>query len=119
MSEKTNTSTIETDSGQLLEIPSVLPLVPLRDLVVYPYMMFPLVVSESGLLRLADEALEGNKLIALFTVGPEEADETRPSSKGAKRGRMGSGGNEEESGGEPGPREWDRSATSALWARQL
>ena len=32
---------IETESGQPIEIPEVLPLVPLRELVVFPQMMFP------------------------------------------------------------------------------
>jgi len=64
------TVTLETESGQPLEIPTVLPVVPLRDMVVFPYMMFPLVVSEASQLKLADEALAGNKFIGLFTVAP-------------------------------------------------
>ena len=66
---------VETDSGQTLHIPSELPLVPLRRVVAFPYMMFPLVVSEPELLELADEALAGSKIIGLFTVIEDEEDE--------------------------------------------
>jgi ATP-dependent Lon protease len=71
------TITVETDSGQSLEIPSDLPLVPLKGLVAFPYMMFPLVVSEPSLLELADEALTGTKIIGLFSVMPSEEEELR------------------------------------------
>jgi ATP-dependent Lon protease len=68
-----DTVILETESGQSLEIPTTLPIVPLRDLVVFPSMMFPLVVSEPDQLKLADEALAGNKFIGLFTVAPGTA----------------------------------------------
>jgi ATP-dependent Lon protease len=75
------TITVQTDSGQALHIPSVLPLVPLTDLVAFPYMMFPLVVSEPGLLELADDALAGSKMIGLFAVTPGAGED------GAEDGR--------------------------------
>ena len=37
--------------------------------------MFPLVVNEPSLLRLADEALASNKMIGLFSVRPTGSDE--------------------------------------------
>ena len=61
---------LPTESGQDLHIPSVLPIVPLEGVVAFPHMLFPLVVSEPNLLRLADEALAGTKLIGLFSVRP-------------------------------------------------
>ena len=77
-------TTVETDSGQPLRIPNELPVVPLRDLVAFPYMMFPLVVSEPSLLELADEALAGSKIIGLFTVEPApEAEEVQVGNPGA------------------------------------
>ena len=77
-----NIITVKTDSGQSLNIPTELPLVPLHDLVAFPYMMFPLVVSEPSLLELADEALAGSKIIGLFTVEPS-ADEAQPAENAA------------------------------------
>jgi ATP-dependent Lon protease len=65
------TLTLSTDSGQTLEIPTDLPIVPLKELVAFPSMMFPLVVSEPSLLELADEALAGRKMIGLFSVKAE------------------------------------------------
>jgi ATP-dependent Lon protease len=86
------TITVHTDSGQSLQIPAVLPLVPLKDLVAFPYMMFPLVVSEPGLLELADDALAGSKMIGLFPVTPQDGDdgETRtPAASGSDSDPLG------------------------------
>ncbi len=81
-----STITVQTDSGQSLQIPIELPLVPLRDVVAFPYMMFPLVVSERALLDLVDEALAGTKMIGLFTVRGLPAPEgARPAGENASR----------------------------------
>jgi len=95
------TTSVQTDSGQKIEIPTVLSMVPLRDLVAFPYMMFPLVVSDPSLLELADEALAGTRIIGLFTVVPEEgeaATEAKGNGKSAAEGHDGPA-----PGGGPGP----------------
>ena len=78
MAKKTKT---KTDSEPVMNIPEVLAIVPLKDLVAFPNMMFPLVVSEPRLLELADEALAGSKMIGLFTV-KLGVDEPEPAPSG-------------------------------------
>ena len=73
---------VDSDSGRSLEVPEVLPVVPLRGLVVFPQMMLPLVVSEPSLMALADEALAGRKMFGLFTVAPDEDEESGSSGAG-------------------------------------
>ncbi|MCJ7501049.1 endopeptidase La [bacterium] len=46
-------------------IPEVLPLLPIRDIVVFPYMIVPLVVGREKSIRALDEALKGDRLIFL------------------------------------------------------
>ncbi len=73
----------QDESGQAPKIPEVLPLVPLRNIVAFPNMMFPLVVEERGLLDLVDEALAGSKMIGLFTVRrPDEGPAPRRGGRG-------------------------------------
>jgi ATP-dependent Lon protease len=55
-------------------IPDVIPVFPLKDIVAFPFMMFPLLANEPHLVELADEALAGNKVIGLFTVPPDEKE---------------------------------------------
>ena len=43
---------------QMGKIPSELAILPINDAVVFPLMMVPLILRDSNLLRLADEALE-------------------------------------------------------------
>ncbi len=46
-------------------IPPKLPVLPLRDVVVFPYMIFPVLVGRESSLRAVNEALERNKYIFL------------------------------------------------------
>jgi ATP-dependent Lon protease len=46
-------------------IPDVLPVLPLREAVVFPLTAVPLAVAEPRALRLVDEAMRGNRLLAL------------------------------------------------------
>jgi len=46
-------------------IPTTLPLLPVRDIVVFPYMIIPLFVGRDASIRSVEEALEKNRLIFL------------------------------------------------------
>ena len=79
MSEETaklSVNPIET----LDNIPTTLTVLPLRDVVIYPYMIFPVLVGRESSLRAANEALERGKYIFLVaqrnpTVDEPTADE--------------------------------------------
>ncbi len=55
--------TVET----LDSIPHTLPVLPLRDVVIFPYMIFPVLVGRESSLRAANHALENNKFIFLVS----------------------------------------------------
>src|SRR2546430_8871797 len=48
-----------------LQIPEELPLLPLRDIVIYPYMIVPLFVSREKSIRAVDQALGEHRMILL------------------------------------------------------
>lgn len=48
-------------------IPKTLPVLPLRDVVIFPYMIFPVLVGRESSLRAANYALENSKYIFLVT----------------------------------------------------
>jgi ATP-dependent Lon protease len=50
-----------------LKIPDILPLLPVRDVVVYPYMILPLFVGREISINAVDQALSGDRLIFLAT----------------------------------------------------
>ncbi len=50
---------------QQLQIPEELPLLPLRDIVIYPFMIVPLFVSREKSIRAVDEALGEHRMILL------------------------------------------------------
>src|SRR6476659_4900055 len=58
--------TIDTNDGDhQLQIPNELPVLPLRDIVIYPFMIVPLFVSREKSIRAVDEALGENRMILL------------------------------------------------------
>ena len=46
-------------------IPDRLPVLPLRDVVIYPYMIFPVLVGRESSLRAVNDAVEQDKYIFL------------------------------------------------------
>jgi len=56
-------------------IPSILPVLPLRDVVLFPYMIFPVLVGRESSLRAANEALERGKNILLVAQKNSSVDE--------------------------------------------
>jgi ATP-dependent Lon protease len=69
MADKTKDEIAEalepTETDQQLQIPDELPLLPLRDIVIYPFMIVPLFVSREKSIRAVDEALGEHRMILL------------------------------------------------------
>src|ERR1700751_5741465 len=67
-------------SDRPLSPPSELPILPLRDTVLFPNSFMPLAVARESSVRLIDEAISGGKLIGVFTQRdatveePQQAD---------------------------------------------
>lgn len=66
-----------TEVNEQLQIPSTLPVLPLRDIVIYPFMIVPLFVSREKSIRAVDEALGENRMILL--VSQKDLDKEEPS----------------------------------------
>ena len=67
----------ETKSAPV-EIPDILPLLPIRDIVIYPYMMLPLFVGRDVSIRAVEESLSRDRLI--FLVSQKNSSEENPNS---------------------------------------
>ncbi|MBV9688283.1 MAG: endopeptidase La [Ktedonobacteraceae bacterium] len=60
------------DDDERLNIPEILPVLPLRNVVVYPFAVQPLGVGQERSIRLIDEVMRGNRLVVL--VAQKSAD---------------------------------------------
>ncbi len=60
----------------MMQIPSELPVLPLRDIVIYPFMIVPLFVSRDKSIKAVDEALTQNRMIML--VSQKDVDKEEP-----------------------------------------
>ncbi len=62
-----------------IEIPESLPMLPVRDIVVFPYMILPLYVGRDSSIRAVEEALAKNRLI--FLASQQDITEENPTEK--------------------------------------
>ena len=64
--------------AQNLDIPDQLPLLPVRDIVVFPYMVLPLFVGREMSIKAIEAALAGNRMIFLATQKVLEVENPTP-----------------------------------------
>jgi len=63
-------------NGQDHSLPEVLPVLPVRDSVIFPRMVIPLMIQDENHKRVVNDALQANKMIAVSLIrNPETADE--------------------------------------------
>ena len=69
----------EKSEESQLKIPDVLPVLALRDIVVFPFMIVPLFVSRDRSIKAVDQSLSENRLILL--VSQKEMEQEEPAAK--------------------------------------
>jgi ATP-dependent Lon protease len=76
------------DRTETLQIPDALPVLPLRNAVVFPLSLVPLVVGQPRSVRLVDDAMRANRLVALVA----QRDDTGPAASPDDLHRIGTAG---------------------------
>src|SRR2546423_11146658 len=61
-----------------LSIPDVLPILPLKDTVIYPFAVQPLGVGQERSIRLIDEVMRGNRLVVLVAQKSADIEQAGP-----------------------------------------
>ncbi len=61
-----------------IKTPDILPVLPLRDIVVFPFFVIPLSVGRTGSVEAVNEALATNRFLLLTTQKNSEIDEVNP-----------------------------------------
>ena len=67
MAEKVEDLEIEDSGGEQLVVPEIIPLLPVRDVVIFPYMIVPLFVSREVSINAVDAALGKDRLVFMAT----------------------------------------------------
>lgn len=65
-----------TESEEQIKIPDTLPVLPLRDIVIFPFMIVPLFVQREKSIKAVDQALSDNRMILL--VSQRDLDKEEP-----------------------------------------
>src|SRR5947209_12252498 len=66
----------QAQTDEQLKIPETLPVLPLRDIVIFPFMIVPLFVQRERSIRAVDQALAENRMILL--VSQRDLDKEEP-----------------------------------------
>src|SRR6185295_2766207 len=81
MSDQDQTEIVKAEDisigDRLLSIPSELPVLPLRDTVLFPNSFMPLAVARESSVRLIDDAIANGKMIAVFTQRDPAVEEPK------------------------------------------
>lgn len=65
----------DRDEVEKIVIPERLPIIPLRDFIVFPYMVTPLIIARSKSMRLIDQVMDGDKLVGLVAQKRPEIED--------------------------------------------
>jgi ATP-dependent Lon protease len=71
-------SAAKEPSDEKVKIPDELPVLPLRDMVVYPFIIAPLSVAREVSIQAVDKALAGNRMVLLTAQHDKDEDEPQP-----------------------------------------
>jgi len=66
------------EGGKENDLPEELPILPIRESVLYPKMLLPLIVTQERLIKLIEAALLANKKIGIVALKRKEAEEVQP-----------------------------------------
>jgi ATP-dependent Lon protease len=66
------------DDDERLNIPEILPILPLKDAVIYPFSVQPFAVGQERYIRLIDDVMRGNRLVVLVAQKRAEIDHAEP-----------------------------------------
>jgi len=78
MSSETVDQKFDDAGEESISIPEMLPVLPLRDIVIYPYIIVPLSVSRDKSIQAVDAALTENRLILLLSQKQQEIEDPEP-----------------------------------------
>jgi ATP-dependent Lon protease len=76
--EPNENEAMQEDREERIQVPETLPVLPLEDIVTFPYMIVPLLVSRDRAISAVDQALSRNRLIFLGTVRDPETEDPTP-----------------------------------------
>jgi len=68
----------KAEEAKGIETPEELPILPIRESVLYPKMLLPFMVSQDRLVKLIDAALLANKMIGIVPIKNKEVTEVKP-----------------------------------------
>jgi ATP-dependent Lon protease len=68
----------KTSDGRTLQVPSALPILPLRGMVVYPMTAVPIRVGQPRSVQLIDEAVNSDQIIGLVASKDAELEKPGP-----------------------------------------
>ena len=76
--ENQQTQDVVKPATPLPELPTQLPILPMSDVVVFPHMVAPLLVSNAQSIRLIDDVVAGHRLLAVTLQTDPDVDQPRP-----------------------------------------
>jgi|YNPNPStandDraft_1061719.scaffolds.fasta_scaffold05644_8 ATP-dependent Lon protease len=68
----------EPSEADTLQLPEVIPIMPIREMVVFPKMIFPMIVGDEKTIRLVDDALVKDRIVGMVAIREAKGQEAQP-----------------------------------------
>jgi ATP-dependent Lon protease len=78
MNKMLENTALDTQNNSKEILPKILPVVPLRDIVIFPYMMYPILAGRESTIKAINAALDKEKYIMLVAQVDPKVDEPQP-----------------------------------------
>jgi ATP-dependent Lon protease len=63
-----------SEFGEMPDIPSEIPILPMTNILVYPYVVAPLIISDERRIAVINDALSDRKMVGLFAIQSRDAE---------------------------------------------
>ena len=73
-------------SEESIKIPKSVPVLPLRDMVVYPFIISPLSIARNSSILAVDAALSENRMVLLLAQKDKDVDQVGEEDRGERNG---------------------------------
>lgn len=78
MAQEGTPQQVDAIDAESLQIPNEIPILPLREMVIFPKMIVPMTVGEEKLIKLVDEVVVADRIIGLVAVREMQGEEVKP-----------------------------------------
>ena len=78
MTQEETSQTVEISANESIHVPEEIPIMPLREMVIFPRMILPMIVGDERLVKLVDDTVVKDRFMGLVAIHEAAGEEVSP-----------------------------------------